>query len=183
MTDQNMNPLFLSHLVADFLLQPTWLVSLKLRRVIGIAFHAAIHAAVMVVLLLPTRIEVFAAIFAVVVFHGAIDQIKVNFQKKNLPFDLLFFVDQLAHLAVIIAVSTLLPYSYPAFWTSQNGKLVWILLFVFSLASAWKNLSCLSDCPIKNNRQAFLRFATISISFLAFAILAKIFSFPFYSGL
>jgi hypothetical protein len=178
-----MNPLFLSHLIADFLLQPKWLVELKMKRTIGTIFHAIIHAAVMVVLLIPTKIETLAAIFVVVIAHGLVDQTKVHFQKKKLPFDLLFFVDQLAHLAIITAVSTLLPYSYSTFWTSQNGKLVWILLFVFSFASAWKNLACLNDCPIKNSRQALLRFATISISFFTFAILAKLFSFPFYSGL
>ena len=177
-----MNPLFLSHLVADFLLQPKWLVDLKMKRVIGIVFHAIMHAAVMVVLLLPTRIEALAAIFTVVVAHGLIDQIKVNFQKKNLPFDFLFLIDQLAHLAVITAVSALIPFSYPIFWASQNGKLIWILLFIFSFASAWKNLACLNGCPT-NNKQALLRFANIAISFLAFAILAKVFAFPFYSVL
>lgn len=175
-----MNPLFISHLVADFLLQPKWLVDLKLRRISGIIIHSLIHAAVISLILLPTTKILALAVLIITVTHAFIDQTKIILQRKGVQFDSLFFVDQMAHLLVITAVTSGLVQTqgFPAFWATQNGILVSALLFIFSFAMALQNL-CLpghachpehvEGCSTKTTR-----YAAISISFFIFLLMARL---------
>lgn len=131
-----MHPLFISHIVADFLLQPTNLVIFKQTHKAGMILHAAIHAGTMYLLILPKNLTLGAIILAIAVIHGLIDVLKIRYQKKNAGFSLPFLFDQLAHAAVLIAVAALFPLSQLsktyAFWQTEAGRGMAALLFFWS---------------------------------------------------
>lgn len=178
-----MNPLFLAHLVADFLLQPKWLVDLKQNDRRGIIIHAAIHAIAMIAVLSPRRLEVFALITAIALTHGLIDSIKIRYQKNKENFEGLFLADQLAHLTVLFGASWLVNPNIPAFWASEVGRLIFVILFVFSFGVAWWNLSHLQKFPLKTLPQRFSRFALLALVFALFAIPSLLLSSSFCSWL
>lgn len=99
--------LLLAHLIADFVLQPYGLVQLK-RQPIGLAIHAGIHGAVMVVLAAPILSRWWLVIPLVTVVHYAVDALKVGYGRPGGPRSfLLFLLDQGIHMA-ILALAVLL---------------------------------------------------------------------------
>lgn len=177
-----MNPLFLAHLVADFLLQPKWLVDFKQKDRRGIVLHSGIHLLVMIAFLAPRRLEVFAIVIAVALFHGLIDSIKIRFQKNKKSFDLFFLADQLAHLAVIVGASFLLP-PIPVFWAQEAGRLVFAIFLTFSFGVAWWNLSRLEKFPLKTYAERLARFALLALVFALFFIPSRLLASSFCSSL
>ncbi|GEM_PF-3833131 len=177
-----MNPLFLAHLVADFLLQPKWLVEWKEKNHRGVVIHALLHAFAMVVVLVPRQPDVFALIAGIALTHGLIDSIKIRYQRKKKNFEGLFLADQLAHLFILIGASFLLP-SIPAFWTSEIGRLIFIIVLVFSFGVAWWNLSHLQKFPLKTLTERLARFALLALVFALFAIPSLLLSSSFCSWL
>lgn len=178
-----MNPLFLAHLVADFLLQPKWLVVWKEKNRRGVVIHALLHALVMVVVMVPRRLDVIALIVAIALTHGLIDSIKIRYQKNVGNFEGLFLADQLAHLAVLVGASWLVNPNIPAFWASEAGRLVFAMLLVFSFSVAWWNLSHLQKFPLKTLPQRLGRFALLTTVFGLFAIPSLLLSSSFCSWL
>lgn len=132
-----MLPLYIAHLIGDFLLQPAWLVNLKMRRSVGVIIHAIIHAIVMGILVMPERSGAFLTIGLIALLHGVIDQIKIS-------YSISFLLDQLAHFGIITATLLLPSFLYPtspAFWKTENGITVLLLLAFFSVGMGMWNLT------------------------------------------
>lgn len=165
-----MHPIFLAHIVADFLLQPKWLVEWKEKSGRGIAVHGLIHALALVAVLVPRRFDVFVLVIAVALAHGLIDTVKIRWQKKAAAFNLFFVVDQLAHLAVLAAAAWLIRPAVPAFWAGDIGWIIFAVLFLFSFGVAWWHLSRLQKFPLKTGRQRLARFALLIFVFAIFLL-------------
>ena len=133
-----MHPLFIAHVIADFLLQPTWLVRLKENKTAGIIIHAGIHALVLGLFLIPKHFATVIIIAAIAASHGIIDAAKIRYQKTHPSFAPSFLVDQLAHLSILAIAAKLIP--VPEFWLSEGGIGILALLFFFSFGSALLNL-------------------------------------------
>lgn len=161
-----MNPLFIAHLTADFLLQPNWLEQWKKKSIAGIIVHAAIHAAVMALFLTPQNWPSILAIAAIAVLHGIIDKFKINFNKKYEKFSAPFLVDQLAHGIILTILTLLLPSTL--FWHSEMGAILLITFLYFSFGVGAWNLA-------KNQTQKLERVSVIAIVFAFYAILAVMF--------
>jgi len=185
-----MHPLFLAHLVADFLLQPNWLVQWKEKHVFGVIVHAAAHAAVMVLFLLPFRPEVFVMILIIALLHGLIDQAKITYQKKHRSevaslrlglFEKTLALDQFAHLLVLIVAVFVMRSPIHSWWASEAGRGVAVLLFFFSFAFALAHLFKLKKFPLKNARARAARFLLISGIFAAYLIPGTLLGISFCS--
>ncbi|HNP71155.1 MAG TPA: DUF3307 domain-containing protein [Kouleothrix sp.] len=98
-----------AHLVADFVLQPYWLV-LRKRRVDGLLIHCAIVLGCMLTLPLLDRaaLALVPAMLAITAVHFAADWWKVRFGDR-IPGPPIgpFLLDQLIHLATLIGVLSL----------------------------------------------------------------------------
>lgn len=179
-----MNPLFLAHLVADFLLQPNWLVRWKEKNPFGVIVHAAIHALTMTVFLLPFRPEVFVTIVVIALLHGGIDQVKIiATKKKHISFEKALAFDQLAHLLVLIAAVIALRSPIHPWWISEAGQGVAWLFFLFSFAFALSHLFKLKKFPLKNARHRFVRLLLIAGIFAAYFIPGTLLGIAFCSAL
>ena len=167
-----MNPLFTAHLIGDFLLQPTWLVGLKTKKLIGVVFHSIVHLVVMGVLLMPRSPQVFALILGIALLHGLIDSIKIRYQKKQRHdgFVMGFMLDQAAHLGVILVSIHFFP-SFPALWKSEAGKGILFLLAFYSFSMAWRNLLRLKQIGQSGTALLFLLIAVTFLMFMLPAVL------------
>lgn len=95
--------LLLAHLIADFILQPYELVQLK-RQPIGLAIHAGIHGAVMVVLTTPILPRWWVIIPIVMLLHYGVDATKMGYGRDHGPRAfVLFLLDQGVHMLVLAA--------------------------------------------------------------------------------
>lgn len=175
-----MNPLFPAHIIADFLLQPSALVAWKMKRIAGIVAHAAVHAAVLALFLVPllTHKEVVAAILIIASLHGLIDYAKIQFQKAGRgTFLQNFLLDQLAHFLVLAVATFAVNFDMPL-WKSEMGIGILSLLFFFSFIFALWNLGAVR-ARLPAGRQAAnmqktesprTRFGLIVLVFLLFFI-------------
>lgn len=164
-----MNPLFISHLIADFLLQPTWLVKWKERSIKGIALHSLIHAAVLLALTASKNITSLAVILLIALSHGIIDHIKINLQKKS--FEPAFAFDQIVHAAILLLAMRFLPFN-ANFWNSLNGILILSIFAFFSFGVGIWNLMNIKSYPVLNFSQKATRIFTVSLVFIAFITLS-----------
>lgn len=162
-----MNPLFLAHLVADFLLQPGWLVRWKQSHRRGVVLHSLIHALVMAPAIIPRRLDTALIIGFIALSHGLIDTIKIRWQKNARTFSLFFLADQVMHLLVLAVMSTAVT-DLPALWKSNSGWLIFATLFSLSYGVAWRNLSHLENFPLQNGRQRLARFFLLTLLFALF---------------
>lgn len=168
-----MNPLFIAHLIGDFLLQPKWLVNLKEKKSAGIVLHAGIHAVCMFLLIIPQTSKAIIAILLIALIHGIIDYFKIFFNKRMTAYSIPFLTDQILHCVVMMCAAYFVNFS-GIFWKTQNGFLVLFLLSFFSLGVAWLNLSS----GVNKNLTALTalqRFSLITISFLLFLIPSRLF--------
>lgn len=175
-----MNPLFIAHIIGDFLLQPKWMVDMKQRGFRGIFVHATVHAIVMLALIFPKNIAVLLCIIGIAAVHGLIDQLKINYGKRHSPFSIPFLLDQVMHLLVLMLASAFFPFTN-AFWIGEMGQQVLGILFFFSFILAWWNLSSIQVEDNQNTLALIKRFALISVTFAMFAIPALMFLKPIYS--
>lgn len=170
-----MNPLFLAHIIADFLIQPTWLVRWKERSFNGVMVHAVIHALTLFVLLIPNTLSAAAILLGVAALHAVIDQTKVKYQKHHVAFGIPFLVDQCAHFIVLVCAYVLLPFP-PAFWSTSSGYGMGVLLFMYSFSIAWFNL--LRNVP---HEQKINRSMLIVLVFLLYLTPALLLARSLYS--
>lgn len=178
-----MNPIFLAHLVADFLLQPKWLVTWKEKHIFGVIVHAAIHGLIMLIFLLPFRPEIFVMILIIALIHGTIDSVKISYQKKHKSFEKALILDQLAHLIVLGVAVFIVRFPFHIWWISTAGRGVMFLLVLFSFAFALANLLKLKKFPAKTTRKRLIRAALVIAVFAAFLIPAKLLGASFCSVL
>src|SRR6266498_1788908 len=101
--------LYLSHLIADFLLQPNWIAKDK-TRVTRLSLHSAIHlATTLVVINSALSKRIILASFILALSHAICDYIKAKFTRDEW---LAFTTDQAVHLSIIIILSI---------WLSAEG--------------------------------------------------------------
>jgi hypothetical protein len=149
--------LVLSHLIGDFLLQPTsWVKDKKKNKIKSkyLYFHLLVH---FVLLLLITKFntEYLFALIGIVGSHFAIDCSKLYFEKKK-TIKTWFFIDQALHLAVIAAV---VRYYYPyeidfeKMYSTQSLALITAIITVTYVSAIVLKLllSKWSDQIAKNN--------------------------------
>jgi hypothetical protein len=118
-----------AHLVADFVLQPYWLIQRK-RRWSGLLIHGGIVLACMLALawIAPGWLALWPAMLAITAIHIASDWWKVHHGDALFPHPIHgFLVDQCIHLMTIIGV---LYMTLPAaeLWHVQalpGGQMVW----------------------------------------------------------
>lgn len=99
--------LITGHFLADFPLQPTWLVALKKKKLIGILIHTLVHLVVMVLLGFPLwHLGGFWwAVAVIFITHNIIDFTKIRLEKAHPKYRFpLYIADQVSHLLVIFAV-------------------------------------------------------------------------------
>lgn len=92
--------LFLAHLLADFLFQPTsWVLEKErlLHKSPKLYTHIALHFVCMSLLVWDAN--EMPLIIAITILHGIVDYIKLRYQKKK---RVAFFVDQIVHIAIIL---------------------------------------------------------------------------------
>lgn len=95
----------LAHLIGDFLLQPdSWIKHKKEKKHQSkyLYWHMAIHT-VLLIVLLQFNMRYWLGILLIIVSHYIIDVVKLHLEKKS-NARLLFFLDQLLHVAVIFGV-------------------------------------------------------------------------------
>src|SRR6266403_881981 len=101
--------LYLSHLVADFLLQPNWIARNK-KRVNRLLLHSVIHVATTAAIInIALTKKVFAAVLILAISHAICDYIKAKFTKDEW---LAFTADQIVHFFIITVLSI---------WLSMGG--------------------------------------------------------------
>ena len=97
--------LLLAHLLADFVFQPdSWVEEkqLKKHKSLKLYLHALLHGVFSMALVAETSFWPYAV--AITITHFLIDWAKLEFQ-KNKTRKIYFFVDQLMHLAILVAIS------------------------------------------------------------------------------
>lgn len=134
-----MHPLFLAHIVSDFLLQPAQLVQLKIEKARGVVLHSLIHAAVMFFFIFPLTPFTAGAVAGIAALHGLIDAVKIRYQRKNPAFRPAFILDQLAHFLVLLAAAKIVRFNISA-WQTASSLTAASLLFLFSYALAIRNI-------------------------------------------
>ncbi|MHC0440912.1 DUF3307 domain-containing protein [Flavobacterium sp. 3-210] len=121
--------LLLAHLLGDFIWQPnSWVADkeIKKHKSIYLYVHILLHG--ILAAILAGEISFIPYAVLIVVTHGVIDLIKLNFQ-KNKTKRTWFVVDQIAHLLVLIVVVLLYENkNIIPFWQDNN---FWILLTGF----------------------------------------------------
>lgn len=96
--------LLLAHLLGDFVLQPdSWVRDKALKKYLSpkLYLHGLIHFALMVILI--PRADFLWLALLITISHIVIDLAKLEFQEEQ-NLKIYFVVDQLLHLAVILAV-------------------------------------------------------------------------------
>lgn len=164
-----MNPIFIAHLTADFLLQPTWLVKWKEKNAGGTALHAFIHAAILAIFIIPQTFLAAAIILIIALTHGIIDHIKISLPKKS--FERAFALDQAVHAVILLLAMKFLPFNL-IFWNSESGILTLSLLTFFSFGVGLWNLMHIKNYPVYSFALKTTRIFTVSLVFLAFFTLA-----------
>ncbi len=164
-----MNPIFIAHLIADFLLQPTWLVRWKKESAKGIIVHAFIHSAILAVLIIPQTVLTVAVILIIALIHGIIDHIKISLPKKS--FEPAFLLDQAIHAAILLFAIRFLPFNLN-FWSSEFGILTLSILAFFSFGIGLWNLMHIKSYPVYNFAQKTTRVFAVTLVFFAFITLA-----------
>lgn len=97
--------LLLAHLLADFPLQPRWLVAAK-QQLWGVLLHTGIHFLTALLLVGDARWTLLPQVLSLALVHFVIDLTKYRLAVRwpawvTLPY----FIDQLAHLLTLLAVS------------------------------------------------------------------------------
>jgi hypothetical protein len=101
--------LYLSHLVADFLLQPNWIVKDK-ARASRLFLHSAIHIATTVAIInTALNKKILLAILILAFSHAICDYVKAKLTRDEW---LAFTIDQATHLLIIMILSI---------WLSAEG--------------------------------------------------------------
>lgn len=131
--------LILSHLFADFVLQPKKLINWKTKSPLGVLMHVAIFFAVAVIFLFPYLIywQTWAVIAGISLLHYACDQIKVYAESKKETFPMPFVTDQTIHLVSLIIGGNILKqqaFEIEATYFYENIYTNWGVWFAIALA-------------------------------------------------
>jgi hypothetical protein len=125
--------LFFAHFVADFLLQPTWLVVWKNRSWKGVFVHASIHflTALAVLALYFQNLDALILAGAIAILHFTIDCTKAHHERNAKNFQFSYWIDQAFHYFSIVLVGflSITLNSQPSFHLAvQNWPVINLLL-------------------------------------------------------
>lgn len=169
-----MNPLFLAHILGDFVFQPYALVKFKEQSNKGIALHAAIHFALLCLLWWPTHYLLFFGYLAVALIHGVIDRTKITLQKNGVSFGKGFFGDQVLHfLTLYVLMITFLSFGdspSSTFWASTTGITTMYSLTGIAFINALYNIVYKQKATL-SLRDLLNRILVLSASFALFTLL------------
>ncbi|PAM93081.1 hypothetical protein B4N84_19000 [Flavobacterium sp. IR1] len=118
--------LLLAHLIGDFIWQPnSWVTDkeVKKHKSIYLYLHILLHGVLAAILVREIKFIPYAILIAIT--HGAVDLIKLNFQKSKTKRTW-FVVDQIAHVLILIGIVLL--YENKAVSFSWINNQFWILL-------------------------------------------------------
>lgn len=133
--------LLLCHILGDFVFQSKRLVEFRRVYLRYLLLHIAIHAALLVLFFCNNLAQYWQVLVIVVCSHLAIDSIKVWWERMfPVHPTRLFIIDQILHVATLIAVVTHL-YGIPENWISQLISEKSLLYLIAFLLTAWV-------CPI-----------------------------------
>ena len=119
-------PLFLAHLIGDFILQPNkWVIhkEKKKEKSVYLYLHTALHLVLMLLFVGKKDFLIYGILLAF--SHGIIDYIKLKFQ-TNKTKRIWFSVDQLLHLLMILIV--VLIYTETPIRFFEISSRVWIFV-------------------------------------------------------
>ncbi len=173
-----MNPLFLAHLLGDFIFQPYALVKFKEQSNKGIALHSAIHFVLLCLLWWPTHFILFYGYLAVALVHGIIDRTKITLQRKGVSFKKGFFADQVLHLITLYVLMIFFmsfgdsPSS--TYWSSQTGTTILYTLTAAAFINAFYNIVYKQKATL-SRRDLLNRTLVILASFALFTLLPLLF--------
>lgn len=173
-----MNPLFLAHLLGDFLFQPHWLVKLKEKSTMGIVLHSLIHFMMLIIFCFPGNSVMWLFVISIAVIHGIIDRTKIALQNKGMSFGIGFFGDQVLHFLIII-LGMFITYNFAKspsieFWKSDQAYLVANVLIITSFIFALSNIAFKEKATL-SRRDLYIRISAITASFLLFTLLPELF--------
>lgn len=148
---------FIAHLLGDFFLQPGKWVNHKEQKKWGSWFlyvHVLIHAAL--ILLISQDIHYWKAAIIIAFSHLIIDGLKLQLQKEHTR-RLYFFIDQLLHILVLIAVSAYMqniPFNMQ--WLQDDSFLTITAAFIFLVtpASIFIRMVISKWTPLKDDTEA-----------------------------
>jgi hypothetical protein len=106
--------LYLAHLIADYPLQLNWMVAAK-RHWKGMLLHISIHVLVLLIMTWPVARSVWPYVLALAVIHLTIDSTK-NVVNRLRPKWVIapYVIDQIIHLASVLAVALWIEQKVPA---------------------------------------------------------------------
>ncbi len=168
-----MNPLFVAHLLGDYLLQPGWLVRLKENRVAGISIHAGVHFVAMALLVWSNDIRVWAGLIVIASTHALVDMTKVHLQKNAKSFGIGFLMDQIMHVSIMAGVSMLIPLKL-GFWATHDGVVLASLLIFVSYGLALYNLTHITKFPTETMGKKVVRMLEVTVAFAFFILPAAL---------
>ena len=98
--------IIVGHLVADFLLQPKWLVEKKNNSILFLILHSLVHLVLTFLLFIVTEVENYGTVLTIVFLqHLIIDFIVIRLRKRSIPEFKLFIGDQIAHFSVLFLLT------------------------------------------------------------------------------
>lgn len=137
--------LILSHLVGDFVLQPTKLVAWKKKSLVGVLIHCLVHFVVSLVVLFPLILNGYISLIfialAISVVHFAVDQAKISYDLRHDEKVKPFIIDQILHfLAILLVFLVISRFQFtlpegPFYEFYSNIKLVYFLSFIIFTGS------------------------------------------------
>lgn len=175
-----MNPLFLAHLLGDFLFQPYTLVKFKEKSNAGIAVHALIHFVLLNALWFPRSAYLLIGYIAVALTHAFIDRAKITVQKSGVSFGIGFFVDQVLHFLTLFCVMVL-AYKHSTspmeqFWLRADVQFAsCILAFAVYLFALYNIVYKQKNAPGLDRGALISRVLVITTSFALFTLLPFLF--------
>jgi len=97
--------LLLAHLLADFPLQPMWLVRSK-ERIWGLAMHGTVHFLTALLMVGASRAVIWPQVLALAAFHFMVDVVKYRLGIKDRVWAVVsYFVDQAIHVVSLIVIA------------------------------------------------------------------------------
>ncbi len=175
--------LFLAHFLADYPLQPSWIVKMKYKSFLGVFIHTVIHLAVIILLSIPFLHlpNVWYGIAIIFVTHNIIDYSKVTIEKKFKKINHLYsyILDQALHLTIIYSVAVFLmgsiqPYISNGWYEFYSNRymvgfaLILVLVTYVYDVTRWIVMNYKKPYPYKRDYQTMYRNALIVV--IAFVV-------------
>jgi hypothetical protein len=127
--------LLLAHLLADFTLQPKWMVARK-SQTLALITHAAVVLLTSFVLLGPARIPALGQAVALTLGHVGLDRAKTLLSSRFPNRDLaLYLGDQAGHLLLLAGASWWIQLALPA--GQIPGRAGWVLTLLGLVFVTW----------------------------------------------